>query len=139
MKFTDDMPFIVFGDKNYRGNCPSESIEQITFFNWLRREHPDYGAIALHPRNEQQLRNGQFASLKRHKAEGMVTGAADIIIPAGRTFVCEMKRQDHTKSKWQEGQIDYLNACHKAGAFVCVALGYESAKQAFLYWLSTSK
>jgi len=139
MKFTCNQPFAVFGDKTYRGDCPPEAIEQISFFNWVRREYPDYGSIAIHPRNEQQLRNGQFTSLRRHKAEGMTPGAADIIIPAERTFVCELKRQDHTKSKWQPGQIGYLTACYKAGAFVCVALGYSAAKQAFLYWLATSK
>lgn len=65
----------------------------------------------------------------------MTPGASDIIIPASMPFVCELKRQDHTKSKWQDGQIEYLEACHEAGSFVCVALGWESAWRAFGDWL----
>lgn len=31
----------VYGDMSYRGECPSENLEQVTFFNRLRREYPD--------------------------------------------------------------------------------------------------
>jgi hypothetical protein len=70
----------------------------------------------------------------QQKAEGMVAGAADIIIPGDPTFVCELKRQDHTKSVWQPNQIDFLEECHGSGAFVCVALGYEAALEAVDEW-----
>jgi len=63
-----------------------------------------------------------------------VSGASDVIIPSRVTFVCEMKRADHTKSKWQPGQIDYLNAAQDAGAWVCVALGWEAAMEAVREW-----
>lgn len=130
----------LYGDYSYRGDCASESVEQITFFSRLRREYPlTYGAIAIHPRNEQQLKGGQFRSLNKHKAEGMTPGAADIVIPGNPSFVCEMKRRDHTKSKWQDGQIEYLSACNDAGAFVCVALGCDAAKQAFNDYLKIIK
>jgi hypothetical protein len=46
-----------------------------------------------------------------------------------------MKRQDHTKSKWQDGQLDFLQTSQELGAFVCVALGYEAALQALNDWL----
>ena len=65
----------------------------------------------------------------------MTPGASDIIIPASVSFVCELKRKDHTQSKWQDGQIEYLEAANHAGAFVCVALGWEAAWQAFNDWL----
>lgn len=71
----------------------------------------------------------------KQKAEGMTPGASDIVIPARVSFVCEMKRQDHTKSKWQDGQIKYLEAAQDAGAFACVALGHAAAKEAFEAWL----
>jgi len=120
----------VYGDTSYRGECPSETLEAITFFAQLRREYPDtYGLIATHIRNEGK-RNWYQAS--REKAEGMTKGAPDIIIPMSRTFVCEMKRLDHTKSKWQPMQLEYLKTAHDAGAFVCVALGYDAAYSAFL-------
>ena len=131
-----NLPFQIYGDPKFRGDCPTESVEQITFFAKLRREYPDtWGRLALHPRNEQQLRGGQHRGFIRQKAEGLTPGASDIVIPAGESFVCEMKRQDHTKSRWQPGQIEYLTAAHEAGAFVCVALGWRGAWQAFEDWL----
>src|SRR5690625_2396759 len=103
MKFPDWLT--VYGDTTWRGPCPPESTEQVTFFNWLRHVYPEYGAIAIHPRNEGKRSHMQT---QRHKAEGMVTGTPDIIIPGATTFVCELKRRDHTKSAWQKGQQDYL-------------------------------
>lgn len=132
MKFHPWLP--VYGNADYRGDCPPESAEQKTFFNWLRMQHPQtWGLIALHPRNEGQRTHGQTW---HQKAEGMTTGASDIIIPARFAFVCELKRQDHTKSKLEAGQPEYLEAAKNAGAFVCVALGWEGARDAFNDWLS---
>ena len=118
-----------FGDLKYRNKkCPPESTEQITTFNWLRAN----GHItAVHPRNEGKRSYGQ---VNRQKAEGMTPGASDIIIPGNPAFVCELKRKDHTLSKWEPGQIDYLLQCQKDGAFVCVALGHEAAIEAVLEW-----
>lgn len=130
----------VFGDQKYRGDCPLEELEQITFFNWLRREYPDsYGRIALHPKNEQKRRGRQFRALEKDKLLGMAPGAADIIIPGAPAFVCEVKRRDHTKSAWQPDQLPYLEASQVAGAFVCVALGSDAARAAFLDWLDRSQ
>ena len=130
MKFHSDIQ--VFGDTTFRGECPSESAEAVTFFAKLRREHPaTYGLIATHIRNE-GLRT--FYQATRQKSEGMTKGAPDIIIPASPAFVCELKRQDHTKSKWQDGQQEYLLEAQKQGAFVCVALGYVGAYTAFNLW-----
>jgi hypothetical protein len=119
---------LVSGDTSYRNKkCPSESAEQITLFNIIRKEFPH----ALHPRNE-GVRTMQ--QVQRQKAEGMTPGAADIIIPGKQTFVCELKRQDHTLSSWQPKQLEFLESCHKSGAFVCVALGYKSAIEAIEEW-----
>lgn len=135
----DNLPFPIYGDIDFRGKCPPESAEQITFFNKLRKEYPDtWGRLALHPRNEQQLRGGQHRGLIKQKAEGMTPGASDIIIPGSPSFVCEMKRQDHTQSKWQDGQIEYLSAAQDAGCFACVALGWQGAWEAFQVWVSAA-
>lgn len=126
-----------YGDRTYRGDCPPESAEQITFFNRLRAQYPStYGKIALHPRNEGKRNHRQTA---RHKAEGMAPGASDIVIPGCPAFVCELKRQDHTKSRWEDDQLDYLAVSRNAGAFVCVALGWEAAWEAFEAWRSALK
>jgi hypothetical protein len=128
----NDLPFHIYGDATFRGKCPTESLEQITFFSRLRRE----GALAIHPRNEGQLRGGQITTIQKVSAEGMVKGASDIIIPGRVSFVCELKRADHTKGAWQDGQIEYLTAAHNAGAFACVALGCNGAWAALQDWLS---
>lgn len=128
---------VTFGDLEYRGKCPSEAQEQVTFFNRLRREYPDtWGRLAVHPRNEGLKQGGQFAAVSRHKAEGMTPGAADIIIPGRPAFVCELKRRDYTVCAWQEGQREYLAASAKVGGFACVALGCDAAWQAFTAWLA---
>lgn len=67
----------------------------------------------------------------KQKSEGMTKGTPDIVIPGRRTFLCELKRRDHTKSTWQDGQQEYLLAAQKQGAFVCVALGVDAAMEAF--------
>lgn len=133
-----NLPFRVYGDTSFRGKCPLESAEQITFFNKLRKTYPEtWGALAIHPRNEQQLRGGQYQGVVRHKAEGMTKGASDVIIPGQTSFVCEIKRRDHTKSKWQDGQVEYLTAAHNVGAFSCLALGWEGAWAALEDWLAS--
>lgn len=133
MKFNHEIP--VYGNTDYRNKkCPHESAEQMTFFNTLRHDYPDLGMIAIHPRNEGKR---TIQQTMRHKAEGMTAGASDIIIPGSPAFVCEMKRQDHTVSSWEPNQIDYLLACKKQGAFVCVALGWKAAMEALKEWIGT--
>jgi hypothetical protein len=128
----------VFGNVAWRGQCPPEHVEQVTAMGWLRRTYPDtWGALALHPRNEQQLRGGQFRAIHKQKAEGLTKGASDLIIPARVAFVCELKRRDHTKSTWQDGQREYLEAAARCGAFACVALGADGVKEAVAAWLAS--
>ena len=127
MRFNDNIK--VYGDKTYRGDCPKEAMEQATFFNRLRKEYPDtLGCIATHVKNE-GMRQGWQA--KRDHSQGMTKGASDIVIPASPAFVCEVKRKDHTKSKWQDGQQEYLETAEKLGAFACLALGADGAWEAF--------
>ena len=125
-----------YGDTSYRGDCPKEDAELITFFNELNRLHPQLATIAIHPDNEGLvLGSGHHHHIKQ-KAKGAIKkGAADIVICGNPTFVCEMKRQDHTKSRWQDGQLEFLEYSLKNGAFVCIALGYESALEAVKDWI----
>lgn len=129
MKFPDWLP--VYGHQAFRGLCATESQEQVAFFDYIRRVHPAIAAAASHQRNEGKR---SFAQARWQKKEGLITGAADILIPARVAFVCELKRQDHTKSAWKDGQQKYLAASLKLGAFVCVALGWEAAVQALNEW-----
>jgi len=130
MKFPENIP--LFGDPTFRGKCPLESVEQMSLVNQIRRVYPDtFGKIVFHPRNEGLVSKGQFSSMAKHKAEGMTRGAPDCIVPGNPAFLCEIKRQNHTLSSWQDGQIEYLEAAQNAGAFVCVALGAKAAWQTF--------
>lgn len=114
----------VMGDTSYRGDCPHEVAEQVTFFNQLKKLHPELYAVATHIRNEGKRSANQA---QRHKAEGMNTGASDIIIPCSPPIIIELKRLDHTKSKVSDAQVEYLENCQKLGAKVCIALGYKQA------------
>lgn len=134
MKLNNDIT--VYGDPSFRGKCPTENAEQITFFARIRKQYPDtYGLIAVHVRNEGRK---TWAKAAFHKAGGQAKGASDIIIPGAPTFVCELKRCDHTQSKWQDGQQTYLFAAKNSGSFVCVALGADAAMDAFYDWLRVS-
>jgi hypothetical protein len=131
MKLPNDIP--IYGDRSYRGACASETAEQVTFFARIRRQYPDtWGLIAIHPRNEGKRSHYQVA---HQKAEGMTTGAVDIIVPGAPAFVCELKRRDHTQSTWQPGQEAFLRAAQNMGAFACVALGADGATEAFEKYL----
>jgi len=134
MKIPQDIK--VFGNMDFRGDCAKEDLELITFFNQLRIKYPKLAQVAIHPDNEGLvLGTGHHHHIKQ-KAKGAIrNGAADIIIVGSPSFVCEMKRKDHTKSRWQDGQLDFLQTSQELGAFVCVALGYEAALQALNDWL----
>lgn len=106
----------------------------MTFFGRLRRQFADsYGLLALHPRNE-GVRG--FRQAAREKAEGMSTGATDIVIPGRPAFVCELKRRDHTQSSISPEQLAYLRAAQAAGAYACVALGVDAAWDALQDWIA---
>lgn len=129
MKLSKTIP--TYGDASYRGECPKESAEQITFINTIRARYPDtWGKIAIHIKNEGKRTAQQ---IRREKMEGMVTGASDIVIGS---FWCELKRQDHTKSKISDEQIEFLEAQIELGFFGCIALGWEGAIEAFEAYLN---
>lgn len=128
MKFPDWLP--VFGDLKYRNKkCPTEDAELITFINEVRPIEP----TVLHIKNEGKR---HYTQAQKDKAKGLNPGASDIMIPGCPAFVCEMKRQDHTICHWQDGQIEYLEKSKLNGAFVCVALGYKAALEAYKKWKS---
>lgn len=127
----------VYGDKSYKGKCREEWAEQVDFVAWMRLYHQDYAAVMVHPKMEGRRSWGQIAMQKK---DGSINrGASDIVIPACPPFVCEIKRTDHRKSKWQPGQIDYLDNAKKMGAWVCVGLGFDGAKLAFNDYLKSTK
>jgi len=121
----------LYGDTSFRGKCPSEKAEQITFVARVRKT--PYGALLVHPRNEGKRTARQIST---EKAEGLTTGAADIIIPGSPAFVCELKKR--YGARLEPEQTQYLLLAQDAGAFVCVALGCDAAWEAYQDWLHTS-
>ena len=67
----------VYGNVGFRGKCPKESVEQISFFNHIRMHYPEYAEVAFHVRNE-----GKASARQRvnQQLEGMKTGASDVVI-----------------------------------------------------------
>ena len=118
-----------YGDK-LKGKQATESAEMITFFNQLKKNHPDAAKVATHIRNEGRRSHAQT---QKQKAEGMVVGASDIFIHGCPSFACEMKSKSKT-SKISEQQIEFLTAVDSSGGFACVAYGYEAALVAVKDW-----
>lgn len=122
-----------YGDTAYRGDCPKEDAELITAINWIRREYPaSLGLLTVHIENEGKR---TMAQAQMAKAKGLLAGAVDILILTTPPMALEMKRQDHTQSRWQKGQLEFLEAAHKHGAFVGVCFGAEGFKQAIRTYL----
>lgn len=124
------MTYKTFGQST-KDLCPSERVEMASFFNRLRREAPEYGAIALHIRNEGKRSAMQHSAMVGEG--GFVKGASDVVIPGAPTFVMEMKSRTKT-AKLSKEQVAYLEAAAAAGAYACVALGAVAAWEAFETW-----
>ncbi len=125
----------VFGDTGFRGKCPLEVAEQVSFLALLGLKYPDLAAIAVHIRNEGKRTARQGFNQKQ---EGMNTGASDIVIPCNPPILIELKRRDHTLCSVSAKQIDYLSKSQEQGAFACLALGAAGAMEAVEQW-HTSK
>lgn len=132
MKIDERIP--VFGDRDYRGKCNQEETDQINWVSWIRENHPDDYRLMIHPKNEGK--RSPFQAAMDRKTGSLNKGASDCVIPGAPSFVVELKRRDHTKSRWQTGQQEYLIAAGEAGCFIGVALGFEAMKEAFLLWKS---
>ncbi len=122
---------MVYGDPSWRGVCPLEVAEQVSFLSLLRKEFPQLAEIAVHIRNEGKRTKRQGF---QQKQEGLNTGASDILIPCTPSILIELKRRDHTKSSISEKQIKYLVNSKALGSFSCVALGALGAIEAVRAW-----
>lgn len=114
------------------GDQPSEAAEMTTFFNQLKKLHPDIHALALHVRNEGK-RDHKDANIMKMQG-GFIKGAPDIVIMGKPTFLCEMKSKSK-KSRVAKEQIEFLERADKAGCFCCVSYGWEAAMMAVEEWI----
>lgn len=121
----------VYGDPAFRGDCPTEDAEHVTVVNAVRRAYPKAAAVMIHPKNEGKRTSSQA---QWDKARGLTKGISDFVFPGSPSLVLELKRKDHTKSKWQAGQMDYLQSAFARGSMIGVALGWEAALEAIKEW-----
>lgn len=128
----------VFGDQSFRGNCPKEDYVLSSFIAHVRRVYPDtYGLVAFHPKNEGKRTGAQS---KADSIKGLTKGVCDVVIIGNPVLCLEIKRQDHTQSKWSgPEQVAFLKQSLAGGAYVAVSLGYDASIQAFEHWLTLQK
>lgn len=116
-------------DSNYRGQCPSERVEQINAMSWLSVHHADRYDLVCHVPNE--TRGAALHHAIRAK-EGVKPGIPDILDLGGPILgMFEMKRLDRTKSSVSADQKRILAAGSAAGAFVAICYGAEQFKLAY--------
>lgn len=120
-----------YGDLNYRNpKAPREDQEAQTLVNQVRKKYPY--VLFMHIKNEGKKTKAQ-ADFDR--SMGMMAGASDFIFLGVPPMALELKRQDHTLSKWQPKQQEFLIAAQEQGAMSCVCFGWEAGMQAVEDWL----
>lgn len=104
----------------------TEHAEQVAFVKWIRAQHPKLLVFSV-PNGAHLAGNGwqRAVKIKKLKAEGMLPGAPDLIIPAWRIAI-EFKRTKRSAgvSDEQSAVHDALRAC---GWAVIVAYGFTDA------------
>ena len=124
----------VYGDVDYRNKrCKKERVDQMDFMSWVARNYPEYYPLVFHPKMEGK--RNMFQQMLDKKMGSMKAGVADVVAIGFPCLVMELKRADHKESYWSDGQLAFLERASKAGAYTCLALGFEGAKAAFSDWV----
>ena len=122
-------------DSGYRGDCPKEETDQISYGLWMQHSFPD--VLWFHVPNETGTRSGpQF--IEKRRRMGVRSGVSDnVILTHGINHKCgliELKRRDKTKSKVSKSQTDVLEEAIAEGHFGAIAYGLEEIKKATLFY-----
>lgn len=139
----------VYGDVSLRGDCKLEDSELATFHQWVIYNYPHLEPLCFHYPNEWSATSktgGQYAHAAKMANMGVKPRLADWIFTGTDTippFFLEMKRVNLAKSissterkKHFCEQVMLLASQKQLGAFACVALGADNAKQAFKEYLN---
>lgn len=114
-------------DSNYRGECSSETVEQINCMGYLEKNFPERWPLIYHVPNETTVdkkKPGWAMHLDKRKKMGVKSGVSDIFdINDWPIFICELKRKDG--GRLSADQREFLTAADARGCWVCVATGYE--------------
>lgn len=125
----------VYGDLNYRNpKAPKEDQEAQTLVNQVRKKYPH--VLFMHIKNEGKKTKAQ-ADFDR--SMGMMAGASDFIFLGVPPMALELKRQDHTLSKWQPKQQEFLIASQEQGMFTAVCFGWQAGMEAVEDWMRIKK
>lgn len=122
-------------DSGYRGDCPKEETDQISYGLWMQHHFPD--VLWFHVPNETGTRSGpQF--IEKRRRMGVRSGVSDnVILTRGINHKCgliELKRRDKTKSKVSKSQNQVLEEAIAEGHFGAIAYGLEGIKKATLFY-----
>ena len=130
MKIPEWLP--KFGSLKKSNENPKEDYVLSSIVSCIRMDYPNtYGLVAFHVKNESKRTTGQ---IRADKAKGLTKGVSDLIVIGNPTLCMEIKRDD--SCYFESGQLEFLEQAQKNGAFVCLAVGYDGAKEAFNHWLT---
>lgn len=99
----------------------TEHVEQREFVSWFRKTYPAIRILAI-PNGSQRSRT----TGARLKAEGVVAGVPDLLVPAWNLWI-EMKRADGGSVSTQ--QKDWHVYLVSVGHTVLVCAGFSQAKE----------
>ena len=120
-----------FGDLPKSTSNPAEDYVLSSLISRIRNDYPStYGLVAFHVKNESKRTTGQ---IRADKAKGLTKGVSDLIVIGNPTLCMEIKKDN--SCCFEDGQLEFLQQAQKQGAFVCLAVGYQGAKDAFEHWL----
>lgn len=127
-----DRPMIRIYDSGYRGECPSEDVEQINSMGWLEKNFPDRWKMIFHYPAEAKAKP-QYMAIRRKL--GVKAGIADIIDFGEIRGAFELKRRDKTKSKVSKDQLEFLESVDASGGFAAIVYGYSQFLLAYSDYL----
>lgn len=115
-------------DSKYRGECPSEMVEQINSMGWLEKHYPDRWPLIFHYPAEVKAKP-QYMAVRRKC--GVKPGISDIIDFGEIRGAFELKRRDKTKSRVSKEQIEFLESVDASGGFAAIAYGFDQMMLAY--------
>lgn len=127
----------IFGDANWRGDCPLEDADTITICNHIRQAHGGrFEKSVLHVMNEKHRKDkADFRQLLAERKKGaIITGWSDVCVTGWPTLFMEVKRKDLSLSKLPQVEIDFLVANQNNDAWVFVVPGWEAGIACFENW-----
>lgn len=124
-------------DSGYRGECPSEDVEQINIMGWLEKNYPERWPLIFHVPNEvtvDKRKRGWALHLDKRKKKGVKPGIPDIFdINNHPIFICELKTQDGGRVSADQKRV--TKAADEAGSWVCICSGYQNFLLAYSDYL----